>query len=66
LVEIENMVLKYGTGALLPIDFSDKDINIFLEQVKNEDIASWKENCFKFSKESNWQSYEKSFMDVYK
>lgn len=63
--EMKEIITKAGTGYLLPIDFTARDVVEFFVNLDMADLARKKENCARFSQESNWATYEPALLQVY-
>lgn len=65
LVEMERMISRWGTGFLLPRDFTADDIVRFLGSVTDDEILSAKNKCRVFSHQMSWNQFEPILLEVY-
>lgn len=65
LVEMEKMITEWGTGFLLPRDFSGSDIIRSLEKISAADFQEKRANCADFSERLAWQKFEGNLLKAY-
>jgi len=65
MVEMSRMIEKYGTGILLPREFTVADIVQELEHTDRARLDDLVENCRQFNKEEHWEKYEKRLVNLY-
>ncbi|MEM7084518.1 MAG: glycosyltransferase family 4 protein [Pseudomonadota bacterium] len=65
LIEVRQIIERWGTGTLLPREFDHTDIVAKLAQITDAQLSGWRENCRKFSKDMAWQTFEPELLSVY-
>ena len=59
------MIDKYGTGYLMPSEFTPDDIIDALLAIDDDNLALKRKNCKSFSLVENWGSYEPALLSLY-
>lgn len=65
LVEMERIIKEWGTGLLLPRQFSGGDIVQALSRISENDLREMRAKCWKFSECLSWQVFEGNLLKAY-
>lgn len=65
LVEMEKMIKEWGTGFLLPRNFSGRDIVDALGRITEQELQETRARCVKFSECLSWQVFEPKLLKAY-
>jgi glycosyltransferase involved in cell wall biosynthesis len=65
LVEMERIIRQWGTGFLMPRDFTARDIIDALVQITPEALSEAKANCRRFSDAMSWDQFEDELLKAY-
>ena len=65
LVEVGKIIRTWGTGFLLPRNFTSSDIVQALLAVTGDEISASKRKCLAFSEQMSWTSFEPELLAAY-
>lgn len=65
LIEMERIIREWGTGFLLPRDFTADDIVRAVSQITPEALSEAKASCRRFSDAMSWDRFEDDLLKAY-
>lgn len=66
LVEMEQMITRWGTGFLLPREFTAADIVGAVSGITDDQLAHCRQKCRDFVEQMSWESFEPELLELYR